>query len=189
MSVKKDKSQLRSEMRKKRQLAFRECAKFASKNLAHHLMVLLEREPLAKVAGYWAVGSEIDLSLLLGDLDEKGWSVSLPVVKEEDSPLIFRRWHLGDDLIRGPFNTLQPELRCDEIIPNVILVPLLAFDDQRFRLGQGGGFYDRTLEQLRNKEGGVLSIGVAFAAQQVKAVPKDEFDERLDLIVTEYGQV
>lgn len=189
MSVIEDKEQLRSVVREKRLLAFRKSGSFASQQLSRHLMVLLKSQPVVKIAGYWAVGSEIDLSPLLGELNEKGWSVSLPVVVEKDSPLIFRRWHSGDDLIKGPFNTLQPGPNCDEIIPNAILVPLLAYDDQRFRLGQGGGFYDRTLEQLKNREGGVLSIGVAFAAQRVKKVPRDEFDERLDFIVTEYGQV
>ena len=74
-------------------------------------------------------------------------------------------------------------------MPNVILVPLLAFDNQRFRLGQGGGFYDRTLEQLKKSDGGVVSIGVAFAAQEVNSVPRDQYDERLDFIVTEDGRV
>jgi 5-formyltetrahydrofolate cyclo-ligase len=92
-------------------------------------------------------------------------------------------------LLKGPLNTLQPRLGCDEVIPDVILVPLLAFDDERFRLGQGGGFYDRTLEQLKSSKGGVMSIGIAFAAQRVNAVPRDKFDQRLDFIVTENGRV
>jgi 5-formyltetrahydrofolate cyclo-ligase len=189
MLIKKDKAQMRKEVRAKRLVAFREAACGASQNLARHLMVLLESQPVVEVAGYWAVGSEIDLSPLLGDLDGKGWSVSLPVVVENEAPLIFRRWHSGDELDRGSLNTLQPKPGRDEVIPNVILVPLLAFDDERFRLGQGGGFYDRTLEQLKSREGGVVSIGIAFAAQRVKAVPRDKHDQCLNIIVTEYGRV
>jgi 5-formyltetrahydrofolate cyclo-ligase len=189
MSVKEDKVQLREVVRAERLMAFREGASRASQALSHHLMALLESQPVSQIAGYWAVGSEIDLTSLLGDLDEKGWTVSLPVVVTRDAPLIFRRWHSADELVKGSFNILQPKPRCDEIVPNVILVPLLAFDDQRFRLGQGGGFYDRTLEQLKNNKGGVVSIGVAFAAQRVKAVPRDNYDERLDFIVTEDGLV
>ncbi len=188
MSVKEDKARLREKVRAERLMAFRDGAYEASQKLSHHLMALLEDQLLHKVAGYWAVGSEIDLTPLLGDLDQKGYSVSLPVVVKKDSPLIFRRWHLGDDLIEGPFNTLQPKPACDEVTPDVILVPLLAFDERRFRLGQGGGFYDRTLEQLKNIDSGIVSIGVAFAAQRVKVVPCDKFDERLDFIVTENGQ-
>jgi len=189
MPTKKDKSQLREEVRAERRMAFREGAYEASQKLSHHLLVLLESQPVSNIAGYWAVGSEINLSPLLGDLDEKGWSVSLPVVLKKNAPLIFRRWRLGDSLVAGPFNTLQPKSICDEIMPNVILVPLLAFDNQRFRLGQGGGFYDRTLEQLKKSDGGVVSIGVAFAAQEVNSVPRDQYDERLDFIVTEDGRV
>ena len=189
MPIKEDKAQLREEVRAERLMAFREGACEASKKLSHHLLLLLESQPVFKIAGYWAVGSEINLSPLLGDLDEKGWNISLPVVLKKDAPLIFRRWHLGDELITGPFNTLQPKPRCNEVIPNVILLPLLAFDNQKFRLGQGGGFYDRTLEQLKNSDGGIVSIGVAFAAQEVNAVPRDQYDERLDFIVTEDGRV
>ena len=189
MPIKEDKAQLREEVRAARMMAFRDSACEASQKLSHHLLALLESQPVLKIAGYWAVGSEINLSPLLGDLDEKGWNVSLPVVLKKDAPLIFRRWRLGDELITGPFNTLHPKPRCDEVIPVVILVPLLAFDNQKFRLGQGGGFYDRTLEQLKNSNDGVVSIGVAFAAQEVNAVPHNQHDERLDYIVTEDGRI
>ena len=189
MSVKEEKARLRASVRAERLTAFRVSAHEASKTICHHLDVLLESRKSQNVAGYWPVGSEIDLTLLLADLDQRGYSISLPVVLEKDSPLIFRRWHLGDELIQGPFKTLQPKSTCEEITPEVILVPLLAFDEQRFRLGQGGGFYDRTLQKLGSVRTGVTSIGVAFAAQQVNAVPCDEFDERLDFVVTENGQV
>ncbi len=189
MSVMEEKALLREEVRAKRLAAFRENACGASQNLARHLMVLLKSHPVVKIAGYWAVGSEIDLSPLLGSLDREGWSVALPIVVENGSPLVFRRWQSGDELLKGPLNTMQPKLICDEVIPDVVLVPLLAFDDGLFRLGQGGGFYDRTLEQLKSREGGVMSIGIAFAAQRVKAVPRDKFDQRLDFIVTENGRV
>jgi 5-formyltetrahydrofolate cyclo-ligase len=189
MPVKEEKAHLRGEVRARRLTAFREGASGASQKLAHHLMALLENQPVVRVAGYWAVGSEIDLSPLLCELDEEGWSVALPVVVENDAPLIFRRWHSGDELLKGPLNTLQPKPGRDEVIPDVVLLPLLAFDDERYRLGQGGGFYDRTLEQLKSREGGVISIGIAFAAQRVEAVPRDQYDQRLDFIVTENGRV
>ena len=189
MPINKDKAQMRKKVRAKRLVAFREDACGASQSIARHLTIFLESQPVAKIAGYWAVGSEIDLSPLLGDLDGKGWSVALPIVVENNTPLIFRRWHLGDELLKGPLNVLQPKRGCDEVIPDVILVPLLAFDEERFRLGQGGGFYDRTLEQLKTRKNGVMSIGIAFAAQRVNAVPRDKFDQRLDYIVTENGRV
>ena len=189
MSIKEEKARLRESVRAERMTAFHESAQEASQAICHHLKILLKSRRLLNVAGYWAVGSEIDLTSLLDDLDQKGCSVSLPVVVEKSSPLIFRRWHSGDELIHGSFNTLQPKSTCEEIIPDGILVPLLAFDEKKFRLGQGGGFYDRTLQKLKKLKSGVVSIGVAFAAQRVNAVPCDEFDERLDFIVTENGQI
>lgn len=189
MSVKEEKARLREIVRAERLAAFRKDGHEASRALCHHLEVLLESRGLQNVGGYWAVGSEIDLTSLLDGLDQKGCAISLPVVVKKSFPLIFRRWHSGDELINGPFNTVQPKSTSVEIIPDCILVPLLAFDKKRFRLGQGGGFYDRTLKKLKNFKGGVVSIGVAFSAQRVNTVPCDEFDERLDFIVTENGQI
>ena len=187
MSVEIDKVNLRRKIRAERLIAFSESAYEASQKLSQNINTLLKSQLTQNIAGYWAVGSEIDLTPLLGDLDQKGCIVSLPVVVKKKSPLIFRRWHLCDELMEGPFKTLQPKPTCKEITPNVILVPLLAFDEQKFRLGQGGGFYDRTLQKLKNVDNKVVSIGIGFAAQQVNAVPCDKFDERLDFIVTEDG--
>ena len=189
MSADMNKTALRRIARAQRLQAFQHDGSAAAHSVARHLMAVLENLPVVKVAGYWAVGSEMDLSPLLGNLDQEGWRIALPVVVEEGAPLTFRRWRQGDALVEGPFKTLQPSEDCDVIIPDVILTPLLAFDDAGYRLGQGGGFYDRTLEKLKKSEGGVISIGVAFAAQQVQVVPRDTHDQRLDMIVTEKGKI
>ena len=189
MSADDDKAALRREARKVRRESFRSHGPEAAQSLSRHLMAVLENQPAVNVAGYWAVGSEIDLTPLMNALDEEGWTIALPVVVENAAPLIFRRWRQGDALIEGPLRTRQPAPDCEEVIPDVILTPLLAFDDARYRLGQGGGFYDRTLEKLKNQEGGVLSIGVAFSAQRVEAVPRDRYDQQLDMIVTEKGRM
>ncbi len=189
MSADDDKAHLRSHARARRKETFLIEGPVAAQNLARHLMAILENQPVVKVAGYWAVGSEIDLSPLMENLDEEGWNVALPVVVENGAPLIFKRWRAGDELLEGPLKTLQPKPECEEVIPDVVLTPLLAFDDAGYRLGQGGGFYDRTLEQLKNRYGGVLSIGVAFSSQRVESVPRDEHDQRLDMIVTEKGRL
>ncbi len=189
MSADEDKAHLRREARARRKETHRYEADGAAQNLARHLLSILENQPVEKVAGYWAVGSEIDLTPLLKALDEEGWTVALPVVVENEAPLIFRRWQVGDGLAEGPLKTLQPKPDCEEVVPDVVLTPLLAFDQAGYRLGQGGGFYDRTLEKLKSRDGGVLSIGVAFASQQVTAVPRDDYDQRLDMIVTELGRL
>ena len=189
MSAGEDKANLRSKVRARRLEVFRNHGAEAAQSLARHLMAILENRPVMNVAGYWAVGSEIDLTPVLNALDEEGWNVALPVVVENDAPLIFRRWHAGDELRDGPLQTLQPSADREEMVPDVILTPLLAFDDAGYRLGQGGGFYDRTLQKLKEREGGILSVGVAFSAQRVETVPRDEYDQRLDMIVTEKGRV
>ncbi|NQU57082.1 MAG: 5-formyltetrahydrofolate cyclo-ligase [Rhodospirillales bacterium] len=189
MSADNDKTTLRCAARTRRKAAFDLNAASAARSLAGHVLALLEERPPATIAGYWAIGSEIDLTPLMIRLVEKSWQVALPVVVQEASPLIFRRWSAGDELIEGPLKTVQPKPDRDEVIPDVIVTPLLAFDNQGYRLGQGGGFYDRTLANLKRQGDGVLSIGVAFVAQRVDRVPRDDFDQRLDFIVTEQGRV
>jgi 5-formyltetrahydrofolate cyclo-ligase len=90
------------------------------------------------------------------------------------------------DLVQGNFRVLTPPPEAPEVTPAVILAPLLAFDRAGYRLGYGGGFYDRTIARLR-AAGKVLVIGVAYAAQEVPAVPRDATDQKLDWIVTEDG--
>ncbi len=188
MSVDNDKDSLRKSARARRMKAHELDGEGAARALAGHVLTLLENKPVTAIAGYWAIGSEIDVGPLMSQLIEKGWDVALPVVVKNAQPLVFRRWSAGDDLVDGPLKTVQPKAERDEVVPDVILTPLLAFDGHGYRLGQGGGFYDRTLAKL--KEGaGVVSIGVAFAAQRVEQVPRDDFDQRLDFIVTEQGSI
>jgi 5-formyltetrahydrofolate cyclo-ligase len=99
--------------------------------------------------------------------------------------LKFREWGPGVAMVAGDFGALIPAEGA-WVTPQVVIVPLLAFDARGFRLGYGGGFYDRTLQGLRAK-GPVLAIGFAFEAQEVDAVPIDAFDQKLDLVVTEKG--
>jgi 5-formyltetrahydrofolate cyclo-ligase len=111
--------------------------------------------------------------------------VGVPVIVAAATPLKFREWGLGVAMVAGDFGALIPAEGA-WVTPQVVIVPLLAFDARGFRLGYGGGFYDRTLQGLRAK-GPVLAIGFAFEAQEVDAVPIDAFDQKLDLVVTEKG--
>jgi 5-formyltetrahydrofolate cyclo-ligase len=184
MSADQDKSKLREVARARRIKAHQQDAEGAAQSLAAHVLALLKDRPPAIIAGYWAIGSEIDVGPLMSLLIDGGWRVALPVVVENAAPLIFRSWSPGAELNEGPLKTVQPGEQHDELVPDVIITPLLAFDEQGYRLGQGGGFYDRTLAALT-----VLSIGVAFATQRVEHIPRDQFDQRLDYIVTEQGKV
>ena len=149
--------------------------------------MLRDRVPLpagTAVSAYWPMGSELDPRPLMTALGEAGHPIALPVVIEAERPLLFRAWSPGDALEPAAFNTQVPSADKPEVVPQVVLAPLLAFDRAGYRLGYGGGFYDRTLARLR-QDGDVLAIGLAYAGQEVPAVPRDANDKRLDWIVTE----
>jgi 5-formyltetrahydrofolate cyclo-ligase len=140
--------------------------------------------PGAAVSGYWPMRSEIDPRPLLTELSARGHPVCLPVVMGKEQPLVFRSWQPGDAMVAGGFGTQVPGAEQKEVVPRVLVVPLLAFDRVGYRLGYGGGFYDRTLAILR-AVGPVSAVGLALADQEVDTVPHDELDARLDWIVTE----
>ena len=139
--------------------------------------------PGAVVSGFWPMGEEIDVRPLLIQLHSRGYRCALPVVTPKGTPLVFRAWAPDDVLEAGGFGTSHPPATQGEVTPDVALVPLLAFDVAGYRLGYGGGYYDRTLEKLRG--GRVLAVGVAYSFQQIEAVPHGPQDQRLDWIVTE----
>lgn len=149
---------------------------------ADHLAQVLRTFGDAPLAGYMPMRTEIDP---LAAMAAHGGAVGVPVIIGPGQPLRFRVWSPDADMVAGEFGALIPRTG-DWITPRVVIVPLLAFDGQGYRLGYGGGFYDRTLELLR-AHGPVVAIGFAFAAQQVAAVPIEPTDQRLDMIVTENG--
>ena len=136
------------------------------------------------LAGYMPIQTEIDPTPVM-----TAWAahspVCLPVVVAPDQPLAFRRWYPDAAMTVGPFGVAVP-LADVPAVPEIVVVPLLAFDGEGARLGYGGGFYDRTLQQLRAR-GAVLAIGFAYAAQADPDLPHDANDQRLDAIATEAG--
>ena len=134
------------------------------------------------LSGYMPMRSEIDP---LPAMAVHQGPVGVPVIVAKAAPLRFREWSPGCRLVEGAFRALVPEEGA-WVEPEVMIVPMLAFDARGYRLGYGGGFYDRTLELLRAR-GPVLAVGFAFAAQEVAEVPTDAYDQRLDAVVTEKG--
>ncbi len=134
------------------------------------------------LSGYMPMRSEIDP---LSAMAAHQGPVGVPVILEKAAPLRFREWSPGCRLVEGAFRAMIPEEGA-WIEPEIMIVPMLAFDARGYRLGYGGGFYDRTLELLRAR-GPVLAVGFAFAAQEMAEVPVDGFDQRLDAVVTEKG--
>ena len=143
----------------------------------------LSNEPRV-VSVFWPMGTEVDTRPLIKALSEAGHTTALPVVTANAKPLTFRRWCFGDPLVDGGFGTSIPAKDAPEVTPEILFVPLLSFDDAGYRLGYGGGFYDRTLEKLRSR-GRADAVGVAFSAQRVDTVIRGPHDQPLDWMATE----
>jgi 5-formyltetrahydrofolate cyclo-ligase len=136
------------------------------------------------VAGYHAIRSEIDPAPLMQALASKGARLALPVIVARDAPLLFRSWDAADALVRGSLGIMEPSPEAEQLMPDILLVPLAAFDPAGHRIGYGAGHYDRTFAQL----GAVkpfTAIGVAFETQLVEAVPMQPHDVALDYVLTE----
>lgn len=151
---------------------------------ARHLTEVLQRFRGQRLSGYTPMRTEIDC---LPAMAQHQGPVGVPVIEGKAIPLRFRTWAPECKMIAGSFGALIPESG-DWVEPDVLIVPLLAFDRRGYRLGYGGGYYDRTLELLRARKP-VVAIGFAFAAQEVDVVPIEPTDQRLDLIVTEAGVI
>ena len=136
------------------------------------------------VASFLPIQSEIDPRPLAKALVDAGFELALPCIKRAAHPLEFRRYDLGDKLRGGPYNTKEPLKSAGIVDPDIVLLPLLAFDPNGFRLGYGGGFYDRSLAGLRAKKK-IFACGLAYSAQEVPRVPTDEYDQKLDGMLTE----
>src|SRR6266404_298872 len=144
----------------------------------------VEIMPGAVVAAYSPIRSEIDPTPLLRKLAAPGVQLALPAIMAGNQPLKFRSWAFSDRLRRGRLGILEPAPDAAELVPDVLLVPLAAFDRLGHRIGYGAGHYDRTLQQLRELKA-ITAIGLGFAAQEVEAVPALLHDVALDYVLTE----
>ena len=136
------------------------------------------------VSGYAAIGDEMNPRALMERLAAAGRTLCLPVTPRRGLPLTFRRWHLEDALVPRPMGLFEPAPDAPAVEPDLVLVPLLAFDAAGRRMGYGGGFYDRTLAGLRARRP-ILAIGIAYEGQMVERVPAGAGDALLDAVVTE----
>ena len=140
----------------------------------------------AIVSAYCAIGAEFDPSILLARLAASGHRTCLPVLTPKGQPLEFRVWSPGEPLVTRMWGIREPQPTAAEIEPDVLLVPLLAFDAHGWRLGYGGGYYDRTLQRLRARQP-TIAIGVGFDEQEIGDVPHGPFDQPLDWVLTPTG--
>jgi len=188
MTVEERKASARLEARARRDAAH-EAALHASPPIGETLRdIFLETvtpRPDAIVSGYWPVRGEIDPLPLLAHLHSIGHCCGLPVMVGRAQPLVFRQWHPDMEMESGGFGIPVPPETMDEVIPDLLLVPFLAFDNEGYRLGYGGGYYDRTLAKLRAHNADLLAVGVAYGAQKTDKLPREATDQPLDLVVTE----
>jgi 5-formyltetrahydrofolate cyclo-ligase len=183
-----EKRRLRAEA-KRRRAAAAAAAPGAGEALCRRLIAALDQGTMAlargaAVSAYWPKGDELDPRPAMSALVARGHPIGLPVVAAQAAPLVFRRWAPGDRLEPAGFGLYEPAGDRPELTPELLLVPLLAFDRSGTRLGYGGGFYDRTLAGLQSG-GRALAVGIAYAGQELPELPRGSRDRALDWIVTE----
>ena len=181
--ISKRKTELRSEAAARRDALPAETRKAAAEAIAARAFPL----PItsgAIVAGFMPLKSEINPLPLMKALVAAGARLALPKIAGRGKPLIMRAWPWGAPLDAGQWDIREPKADAAEVDPDILLVPLLAFDRNGHRIGYGAGYYDMTIARLRSLKA-VTAVGIAFAAQEVSAVPATERDARLDLVLTE----
>ncbi len=173
------KTQARKAAFARRKLAFD-----AGQGTAAHLSSVLAGYRGVPIAGYMAMRTELDPTPAMEEASAHG-PVGVPVILGAGQPLKFRAWAPDAEMIDGEFGARIPASG-DWITPEIVIVPLVAYDMNRGRLGYGGGFYDRTLEGLRANRP-TLAIGFAYAEQEAHDLPLEATDQPLDMIITQHG--
>ncbi|MEA2872290.1 MAG: 5-formyltetrahydrofolate cyclo-ligase [Hyphomicrobiales bacterium] len=159
-----------------------ERAKAAEAIAARAFPLAIERGQI--VSGFSPLKTEINPIPLMRKLADAGAQLALPVVAGKGKPLIMRAWRFGEALASGVWGIREPKADAPEVAPDILLVPLLAFDRQGHRIGYGAGYYDMTIGKLRAVKP-VVAVGIAYAAQEIASVPVTLRDARLDLVLTE----
>jgi len=180
------KKEMRRTSKARRNDAYLRLGGEAGAAIAAHGIAFAGRPAPAVVSAFLAIGEEIDPAPLMARLMGEGYRLCLPVMEGKGLPLVFRAWAPGEPLAETMWGIREPLPDAAVLEPDIVLGPLLAFDAEGYRLGYGGGFYDRTLARLRALKP-IVSIGIAYDEQRVDAVPHVDYDERLDWILTPSG--
>lgn len=155
-----------------------------AEHLAEAGLALAKLRQPRVASAYFALPTEPSMLPLLERLAEAGFPTALPVTGKFGTPLLFRLWRPGEPTAKGRMNIEEPLKDAPEVAPDLLFVPLAAFDRTGNRIGYGAGFYDRTLRQLRATKP-ICAVGVAYAAQEFPAIPAEPHDESLDYVLTE----
>lgn len=179
-----DKNNIRIQLLAKRERLDPSAAQAAVEAMEALLLTVIAPDA-AILAGYRPIRLEMDVTQAMASCAARGMRLCLPVIEAQDKPLYFRRWHMEDMLEKGRYGIEVPPATASAAKPDVVLVPLVAFDRQGNRLGYGAGYYDRTIQALRQQQKPIQVIGVGYSFQEVKDIPVEPNDEKLDMIVTE----
>ena len=158
----------------------------AGMRVREHGQRLMARLPGQVVSGYLPIRDELTPVPLLTGLLAAGRTLALPVIETKWAPLTFRQWKPGDQLVAAEFGLKEPARQAPAVLPEVLLVPLAAFDAAGFRIGYGGGYYDRTLALYR-AERAITAIGIAYDCQEVPPFHHEPHDQMLDFLLTPSG--
>ena len=174
------KSKLRKKVLKIRKIAYKNNLKIDFNKILN----LIKKNNLNKksIGGYFPVNYEVDDLEILNEFDKKNYQVSLPVIKK-NFQMDFYKWSFSDPMKINQHGIPEPSSK-KKIYPDIILIPLVAFDNNLNRLGYGGGYYDRAIEKLSRRKK-ILKIGLAFSVQKINNVPVTRYDKKLDYIVTD----
>ena len=180
------KAALRETAKAVRAEAGRKHGQAASETIAEFGIAFAAPRPGATVSGFAAIGEEIDPLPLMLRLSGEGHPLALPAMQGKAKPLRFHRWQPGDEMAEKMWGIKEPLPTAPPADPDIVLVALLAFDRRGYRLGYGGGFFDRTLAAARQHRP-IIAIGLAYDEQEVPDVPRLDYDQRLDWILTPSG--
>ena len=151
--------------------------------------ILFNKREIKYVSLYYPMHNEISPFGLIKYFNLNKFKLTLPVVKAQSRSLLFKEWNLKDKLKRGKLGNLEPFNNVSNFLPQLIIVPMLMFDKNLNRLGYGGGYYDKSINELRKyftrQKRDFVTIGLAYSSQQTKSIPHDVYDEQLDFIITE----
>ena len=159
----------------------------AAKKVARTFISKVSKNSGLPIAGYFPTGSELDIRVLSEELHISRCQYCLPMITDVSDVLEFGSWCFGDSLVKSRYGIKEPRGESKRLIPKTLITPMLAFDKCGYRLGYGGGYYDRTIAKLRKLDSKILVVGVAYAGQEVSQVPNDVNDQKMDMIITEEG--
>jgi 5-formyltetrahydrofolate cyclo-ligase len=181
---KTSKADLRAQALTRRDAESAENASAFAGRIAFAGLDLARRLKPGAISAYFAIRNEPSTVPLLELLSREGFRTALPVTGTRGTPLVFRQWRPGEPTSEGKMSIHEPLPEAPEVLPDLLFVPLAAFDRAGNRIGYGAGFYDRTLAKLRAMKP-ICAVGVAFACQSLPEVPREDHDERLDFVLTE----